>query len=63
MDPEALVAVWELTAPVTLRPVGSGTNNHTQYVDTPAGTYVLRNRGRRLVSLPGVLLARPRSLL
>jgi homoserine kinase type II len=42
MEMDALLAAWPLARPWTLRPANSGRNNLSMYVDTPAGTHLLR---------------------
>ena len=42
VDLAALQVLWPLPVPWAARSVGLGTNNHTTFVDTPAGAYVLR---------------------
>src|SRR5207302_10004489 len=38
----ALLAAWDLSAPIALRPAASGLNNRTYRVETPGGSYVLK---------------------
>ena len=42
MEHGAIVSAWDLSGPVSLRDAGSGTNNRTRFVDTAAGSFVLR---------------------
>jgi homoserine kinase type II len=41
-DLHAIGAIWNLPAPLSLRPLAEGTNNSVELVETGAGSYVLR---------------------